>query len=361
MKKDYYEILGINRDATLEDIKKSYRKMALKYHPDKNLNDKNSEEKFKESAEAYEILSNTEKRQKYDKFGHDGLTGNDRYSTMEDIFSSFGNIFDFGNFNEFGGFGDFGSKKYINKGSDIRVNVKLTLDDILNGVNKKIKINKYVSCKNCNGSGSIDSIKTTCTTCKGTGKITHIQHSFIGQIQKSSICPTCDGQGTIIKNKCSICNGDGIVKTDEIIDINIPAGVVEGMQLSISGKGNAGKRNGVNGDLLIIIHEIKHDHFVRNNLDLLYDLFISVPDAILGTTIEIPTLSDKVKIKIDKGTQSGKILKLKGRGLPNINNVNHKGDLLIKINVWIPTNINNEDEKIIEKLRNSIEFNKYEE
>ncbi len=362
-KRDYYEILEVQKTASSEEIKKAYRKMAIKYHPDKNPGDKVSEEKFKEAAEAYEVLSNQEKRQRYDQFGHAGVGGAagggaggfGGFTNMEDIFSSFGDIFG-GHFGGFGGNSRRGGRR-VNRGSDLRVNVKLTLEEILNGVNKKIKVNKYVSCQKCNGSGANggNSGRTTCHTCNGSGQVTRIQRTILGQMQTSSACPTCGGEGTIITDKCSACYGEGIVKNDEVISIDIPAGVGEGMQLSVSGKGNAARRGGINGDLLIVIHEIEHEELVRDDSNLLYNLFISVPDAILGTTSEIPTLTGKVKVKIDEGAQTGKILRLKGKGLPDINGYG-KGDLLVKINVWIPKYLNKEDRKIMEKFKNSIEF-----
>ncbi len=363
-KRDYYEILGVSKSASASEIKKAYRKMAIKYHPDKNPDDKVAEEKFKEAAEAYEVLSNQEKRQRYDQFGHAGMGGaagggfgGGGFSNMEDIFSSFGDIFG-GHFG--GGFGGGGSRRggrRVNRGSDLRVRVKLTLEEIANGVTKKIKLNKYVACDTCDGSGAKggSSGKTTCTTCNGAGQVTRVQRTILGQMQTSSVCPTCGGEGSIVTDKCPSCYGEGIVKKDDVISIDIPAGVGEGMQLSVSGKGNAARRGGVNGDLLIVIQEIEHPELVRDDSNLLYNLFITVPDAILGTTAEIPTLTGKVKVKIESGTQSGKILRLRGKGLPDVNGYG-KGDLLVKVNVWIPSNLKKEDKKIIEGLKNSDGF-----
>ena len=363
-KRDYYEILGVSKSADASEIKKAYRKMAIKYHPDKNPDDKVAEEKFKEAAEAYEVLSNQEKRQRYDQFGHAGMGGaagggfgGGGFTNMEDIFSSFGDIFG-GHFG--GGFGGGGSRRggrRVNRGSDLRVRVKLTLEEIATGVTKKIKLNKYVPCETCDGSGAKGGSagKTTCSTCNGAGQVTRVQRTILGQMQTSSVCPTCGGEGSIVTDKCTSCYGEGIIKKDDVISIDIPAGVGEGMQLSVSGKGNAARRGGVNGDLLIVIQEIEHADLVRDESNLLYNLFITVPDAILGTAAEIPTLTGKVKVKIESGTQSGKILRLRGKGLPDVNGYG-KGDLLVKVNVWIPSNIKKEDKKIIENLRGSESF-----
>ena len=359
-KRDYYEILGVAKSATAVEIKKAYRKMAIKYHPDKNPDDKEAEEKFKEAAEAYEVLSNEDKRQRYDQFGHAGVGGaagggfgGSGFTNMEDIFSSFGDIFG-GHFGGFGGGGSRRGGRRVNRGSDLRVRVKLTLEEIATGVTKKIKLKKYVACDVCDGSGAKggSSGKTTCSTCNGSGQVTRVQRTILGQMQTSSVCPTCGGEGSIVTDKCTACYGEGIVKKDDVISIDIPAGVGEGMQLSVSGKGNAARRGGINGDLLIVIEEIEHSELVRDDSNLLYNLFITVPDAILGTTAEIPTLTGKVKVKIEAGTQSGKILRLRGKGLPDVNGYG-KGDLLVKVNVWIPANLKKEDKKIIENLRKS--------
>ncbi|MCK4661757.1 MAG: molecular chaperone DnaJ [Bacteroidales bacterium] len=364
-KQDYYEVLGVSKDASKEEIKKAYRKQALKYHPDKNPGDKSSEEKFKEAAEAYDVLSKDDKKRRYDQFGHAGVGstggGFGGGMTMEDIFSSFGDIFGstgFGNFGGFGGFSGFGgrSSRRINKGSNLRVKVKLTLQEIATGVEKKIRVNKYIECKECNGTGAAHgSSHSTCSTCRGTGQVTRIANTFLGQIQTSSSCPACGGEGKTITNKCNTCYGEGIVKDEEIINLKMPAGVSEGMQLSVSGKGNAARRGGINGDLLVVIEEIKHEKLVRDGINLLYNLFISIPDATLGTAIEIPTIENKVKIKIDPGTQSGKILRLKGKGLPEINGYGN-GDLLVNINVWVPKAISKEEKKLLEKLGDSPNF-----
>jgi len=360
-KKDYYEVLGVSKSASKDELKKAYRKLAIQYHPDKNPGDKASEDKFKEAAEAYEVLSNDEKRAKYDRFGHQAMGGNagggygGGFTNMEDIFSNFGDIFG-GHFGGFGGFGGGQSRQRVNKGTNLRVKVRLNLSEIANGVEKKIKVNKYVPCTHCNGSGAKDShSKSTCTTCNGAGQVTRVQRTILGQVQTASICPTCDGEGKIITHKCSHCNGEGVTKAEEVITLQIPAGVEEGMQLSVSGKGNAARRGGVNGDLLVLVEEEAHLELIRDGNSLLYNLFVSVPDAILGSAVEIPTIDGKVKVKIDPGTQSGKILRLKGKGLPDVNRYG-TGDLLVKINVWIPKAINKEERKVFEKWVKSESF-----
>lgn len=360
-KRDYYEVLEVSRSATREEIKKAYRKQALKFHPDKNPGDKKSEEKFKEAAEAYEVLSNDEKRARYDRFGHDGVKGMGNGfgggMTIEDIFSSFGDIFG----DAFGGFAGFGgsrrsSGRRVNKGSNLRVKVKLNLQEIASGTEKKIKVNKYNTCTACDGTGAADSSSMTdCQTCHGTGHVTRITNTMLGQMQTTSICPACGGEGRTITKKCPECYGEGIVQKEDIIKINIPAGVGKGMQMTVSGKGNAARRGGINGDLLVVIDEEENPDLIREGNDLIYNLFISIPDAILGTQAEIPTIENNVKIKIDPGTQPGKILRLRGKGLPEVNGYGH-GDLLVNVNVWIPKDITREETKIIEKFREADSF-----
>ncbi len=360
-KRDYYDILGVQKNASKEEIKKAYRKQALKYHPDKNPDDKQAEENFKEAAEAYEILSNDNKRQRYNQFGHAGVSGTSGGfggggMTMDDIFSSFGDIFG-GHFGGFGGFGSSrGSRQRVNKGSNLRVRVKLNLQEIAAGVEKKIKVKKYKECSLCDGSGAAEGRSfSNCSMCNGTGQVTRISNTFLGQMQTTSTCPTCNGEGKMITRKCPVCYGEGIIKEEEVISIKIPAGVAEGMQLNVSGKGNAARRGGINGDLLVIIEEIPHAELVRDDNNLIYNLFISVPDAALGTAVEIPTIDGKVKIKIDAGTQSGKILRLRGKGIPDVNGY-YKGDLLVNINVWIPKSLSREEAKLLEKLNASPNF-----
>ena len=357
-KRDYYEVLGISKTATPEEIKKAYRKKAIEYHPDKNPGNKEAEEKFKEAAEAYEVLSNPEKRSRYDQFGHAGVGGaasggfSGEGMSMEDIFSQFGDIFG-GHFGGFGG-GGFGgggrTHKHVNRGTDLRVKVKLTLKEISTGVEKKIKVKKYVSCKACNGTGAENGTAyTTCSTCNGSGVVTRVQQTFLGAMQSTSTCPTCGGEGKTITKKCAACNGEGILKEDEIITINIPAGVMEGMQLSMSGKGNAARHGGVNGDLLILIEEEPHDELLRDENDLIYNALLDFPTAALGGTLEIPTIDGKVKVKIDPGTQPVKVLRLRVKCLPSVNRYG-VGDLLVNLSVYIPEKLNSEEKKSIEKF-----------
>jgi molecular chaperone DnaJ len=364
-KRDYYEVLEVPKTATADEIKKAYRKQAIKYHPDKNPGDKVAEEKFKEAAEAYEVLSDPQKRQRYDQFGHAGMGGASGFSgggmSMDDIFSHFGDIFGGGSFGSFfgGGFGGSrrgGPQTRVNKGTNLRVKVKLTLSEVANGVTKKIKVNKYVACDKCNGTGAFDSNSySNCSTCHGSGVVTRITNTILGQMQQSSVCPNCGGDGRIITRRCTSCGGEGIVQKEDIVTLNIPAGVADGMQLSVSGKGNAARHGGINGDLLVVIQEEEHPELIRDGNDLIYSLFLSMPDAILGTTAEIPTVDGKVKIKIDPGTQSGKILRLRGKGIPELNGYG-RGDLLVNIQVWTPQNVTRDEARIIEKLKESDSF-----
>lgn len=358
-KRDFYEILGVSKTASADEIKKAYRKKAIEFHPDKNPGDKQAEENFKAAAEAYEVLSDPQKRQRYDQFGHAGVGGaagggfNGGGMSMDDIFSHFGDIFG----GHFGGFGGFGGSQRggqrVRKGSDLRVKVKLTLAEIATGVEKKIKVKKYVLCSHCNGSGAAHgSQPVTCTTCNGSGRVTRVQQTILGQMQTASDCPTCGGEGKIIKDKCAHCAGEGIVREDDIITINIPAGVMEGMQLSVSGKGNAARRGGVNGDLLVLIEEEAHPDLIRDENDLIYNLLLTMPTAILGGAVEVPTVDGKVKVTINPGTQPGKVLRLRGKGLPSVNRYG-TGDLLINIGVYIPENLSKDEKAVIEKLAQS--------
>lgn len=361
-KRDYYEVLGVSKSADATEIKKAYRKLALKYHPDKNPGDKEAEEKFKEAAEAYDVLSNEEKRRRYDQFGHAGVGGAGQGGfgggmSMDDIFSQFGDIFgSFGGFSGFGGFGGGRSARRVNRGTNLRVKVKMNLQEIATGVEKKIKVKKYVACQHCNGTGAKDGKSySTCSTCKGSGQVTRVQNTILGAMQTTSTCPTCEGEGKIINEKCTFCNGEGVLMSEEVISINIPAGVGEGMQLSLSGKGNAARCGGVNGDLIVLIEEEEHPELVRDGNDLLYNVFIGYPEAVLGETVEIPTIEGKVKVKIEAGTQPGKILRLRGKGLPDVNGYG-KGDLLAKVNVWIPKNLSKDEKKLVEKMKEAEGF-----
>ena len=361
-KRDYYEVLGVSKSADATEIKKAYRKLALKYHPDKNPGDKEAEEKFKEAAEAYDVLSNEDKRRRHDQFGHAGVGGAGQGGfgggmSMDDIFSQFGDIFgSFGGFSGFGGFGGGRSARRVNRGTNLRVKVKMNLQEIATGIEKKIKVKKYVACQHCNGTGAKDGKSySTCSTCKGSGQVTRVQNTILGAMQTTSTCPTCEGEGKIINEKCTFCNGEGVLMSEEVISINIPAGVGEGMQLSLSGKGNAARRGGVNGDLIVLIEEEEHPELVRDGNDLLYNVFIGYPEAVLGETVEIPTIEGKVKVKIEAGTQPGKILRLRGKGLPDVNGYG-KGDLLAKVNVWIPKNLSKDEKKLVEKMKEAEGF-----
>jgi len=365
-KKDYYEVLGIEKSASAQEVKKAYRKLALKYHPDKNPDDKEAEDKFKEAAEAYEVLSNDEKKAKYDRFGHAGMGGAGGFGggggmNMDDIFSQFGDIFGgggggFGGFSGFGGSGGRGGRR-VNRGSNIRVKVKMTLADVVNGVEKKIKVKKFISCKPCTGSGAEGGSGgfATCDTCKGVGQVNRVTNTFLGQMQTASTCPVCGGDGKIITNKCNSCHGDGIVKDDDTIELKIPAGVEDGMQLSVSGKGNMGARNGVAGDLIVQIEEEEHPELKRDGNNILFDLYIPFPDAILGTDVTVPTVNGKAKIKIEPGTQGGKVLRLRNKGIPEVNGY-RSGDQLVNVNVWTPQTLSNEEKEIVEKLKGSESF-----
>ena len=368
-KRDYYEVLGVDKKASADEIKKAYRKKAIQYHPDKNPGDKEAEEKFKEAAEAYDVLSNPEKRARYDQFGHAGVSGAAGNGgpfggfsggmSMDDIFSMFGDIFGgHGGFGGgFGGFGgDGGAQQRRYRGSDLRVKVKLNLKEISTGVEKKFKLKKYVPCSHCHGTGAEGNGGTeTCPTCNGSGTVIRKQQTILGTMQTRSTCPTCGGEGKIIKNKCKECGGEGIVYGEEVVTVKIPAGVAEGMQLSMSGKGNAGKHNGIHGDLLILIEEEADKELIRDENDLIYNLLLSFPTAALGGTVEIPTIDGKVKVKIESGTQPGKVLRLRGKGLPSVNGYG-TGDLLVNISVYVPETLSKDEKKQLEEMENSDNF-----
>lgn len=361
-KRDFYEILGVGKGASADEIKKAYRQKALQYHPDRNPGDKKAEDNFKEAAEAYEVLSDPQKKQRYDQFGHAGVGssaasdggmggfGGGGFHNMEDIFSRFGDVF--GDF----GFGGGGGGRQVNRGTNLRIKLKLTLSEIAHGVEKKIKVSKQLSCKECRGTGAAKgSGFNTCNTCHGSGYVTRVQRTFIGQIQSTAPCPTCHGEGKIIIDKCKNCHGQGITHGEEVIPVTIPAGVEDGMQLSVNGQGNAAPHGGIPGDLIILIEEIEDEHLKRNGVNLYYDHYLNLVDAALGTQIEVPTLDGKAKVKIDAGTQSGTILRLKGKGLPRVNQYG-KGDILVNVNVWTPQNLTSDEKKMFENLRKSQSF-----
>ncbi len=364
-KRDYYDILGVQKNASADEIKKAYRKVAMQYHPDRNPGDKSAEEKFKEAAEAYEVLSDADKKAQYDRYGHAGVSGNGRgaYSgggmNMEDIFSQFGDIFGddiFGNF--FGGTqrGRGNQRGRGVRGSNLRVKLKLNYEEIAKGVTKNIRVKKYVGCNVCGGTGAKDKGSVqTCNTCGGSGQVRRVQNTFLGQMQTVTTCPTCNGEGTTITAKCSNCKGEGRVYAEETVSIEIPAGVQEGMQLNINGKGNAGERGGPPGDLIILIEEEQHKELQREGLNAAYELHLSFPDAVFGTQVEVPTIDGRAKIKIPPGTQSGKIFRLKGKGFPAVNSY-EKGDQLIHINVWTPQHLSPEEKALLEKLSHSPNF-----
>lgn len=362
-KRDYYEILGVGKAAAAEEIKKSYRKVAMQYHPDRNPGDKTAEEKFKEAAEAYEILSDSDKRAQYDRYGHAGVSGNGRGHgpNMEDIFSQFGDIFGDDVFGSFfgggrrGGGGGGRAPRGI-RGSNLRIKLKLTYEEIAKGVTKNIKVKKHVPCNVCNGSGAKDKGSVqTCGTCGGSGQVRKVTNTFLGQMQTVTTCGTCGGEGTTITAKCGNCKGEGKVYGEETVTIDIPAGVQEGMQLNISGKGNAGERGGMAGDLIILIEEEGHKELQREGLNVVFELHISFPDAVFGTQLEVPTIDGRAKIKIPPGTQSGKIFRLKGKGFPAVNSY-EKGDQLVHVNVWTPQHVSSDEKAVLEKLANSPNF-----
>ncbi|MEE1944940.1 molecular chaperone DnaJ [Pedobacter sp. KR3-3] len=365
-KRDYYDILGVAKGASAEEIKKAYRKLAIKYHPDKNPDDKSAEEKFKEAAEAYEVLSSPEKKQRYDQYGHAGVGGaagggfGGGGMNMEDIFSQFGDIFGGGGspFDSFfgGGGGQSRGGRRVAKGSNLRIKVKLTLEEIANGAEKKIKVNKQITCKTCDGTGAKDkSSVSTCKTCGGSGAVRRVTNTILGQMQTTATCPTCHGSGQQITAKCNACHGEGTVRGEETITINIPAGVSEGMQLSMAGKGNAAPNGGIPGDLIILIEELPHETLKREGNNIVYDLHVSIIDAAIGASVEVPTIDGKAKIKIDPGTQSGKLLRLKGKGIPEVNSY-HRGDEIIHVNIWTPKALSSEERALLEKLRESPNF-----
>ena len=364
-KRDYYEVLGVDKSASADEIKKAYRKLAVKYHPDKNPDNKEAEEKFKEAAEAYSVLSDPDKKAKYDQFGHAGVDG-----AGPDFSGGFGNLNDIlndlfgGGFGGFGGFGGgFGGSRggqrqqRVYRGRDIRVRVKLTLEEIAKGVEKEISIERSVPCKDCGGKGAKNSsdIKT-CSACNGTGQVQRVVNTFLGQTVTYSTCQQCGGEGKVITNPCRSCGGTGLVRKRETIKVKIPAGVEAGMQMTISGEGHAAKNNGINGDLLVVIEEQEHPNLKREGNNLYCTKIVSLPDAILGAEVEVPGIDGNYKIKVEPGTQSGTVVRLRGRGLPTVNGYSGTGDLYVKIAVWIPKKLDKDDKAVIESLRNKESF-----
>ncbi|PSR52077.1 molecular chaperone DnaJ [Adhaeribacter arboris] len=357
-KRDYYEVLGVSKSASADEIKKAYRKIAIKFHPDKNPDDPTAEDKFKEAAEAYEVLSDQEKRGRYDQFGHQGVNGGGYgHMNMEDIFSQFGDIFGGGSpFGDIFGGGRSSGGRRVRKGTNLRIKLKLDLEEIANGVEKKIKVKRYVACNTCGGNGAKNGTALqTCSGCQGTGQVKKVVNTMLGQMVSTSTCPVCDGEGKKVSQNCDVCQGEGRELREEVIAINVPAGVGDGMQLSMSGKGNVPQRGGIAGDLLIQIEEEVHPLLKREGNNIVFEQYISFVDAVLGANIEVPTIEGKVKIKIDPGTQGGKILRLRGKGIKDINGYG-KGDQLIHINVWTPKHVSNDERQILEKLRNSDNF-----
>ena len=367
-KRDYYEVLGVDKTASEDEIKKAYRKIAIKYHPDRNPGNKEAEEKFKEAAEAYDVLHDPQKRQQYDQFGFAGQGGAGGFGgfggasmNMDDIFSMFGDIFG-GHAGGFGGFGGFGGgqrRPQQHRGSDLRLKVKLTLQEISTGVTKKFKVRKDVVCQHCHGSGSADGgASETCPTCHGSGVISHTTQSIFGMMQTQGVCPTCNGEGKIIKNKCHECSGTGVVKGEEVVEINIPAGVIEGMVVNVPGKGNAGRRNGIPGDIQVFIEEEPNDTFVRDGNDLIYNLLLDFPTAALGGDVEIPTIEGtRLRVKIEPGTQPGKTLRLRSKGLPAVQGYGSgKGDMVVNISIYVPKTLSRDEIKALEKMKDSDNF-----
>lgn len=367
-KRDYYEVLGVDKTATPDEIKKAYRKLAIKYHPDRNPGDKSAEEKFKEAAEAYDVLSDPEKKQKYDQFGHSmgpqGFGGGGGYysgggMSMEDIFSQFGDIFGGGGFGGFGGFGGAtggGSRarRRTRRGSDLRIRVKLTLEEISKGTTKTLKIPTFVKCEHCNGTGAKDGVAfATCHTCHGTGTVNRVQQTILGAMQSQAECPECEGTGKTISERCTYCNGEGVVRKEEQISFNIPAGVSDGMTLTVRGKGNAPRHGGENGDLLVVIEEIKHPELIRDGNDLIYNLMLDIPTAVLGGSVEVPTISGRARLKIAPGTQPGKVLRMRGKGLPSSEGYGATGDELINVMVYMPEKLSEAEKSAIASLQGS--------
>lgn len=368
-KRDYYEVLGVGKNATEDEIKKAYRKLAIKYHPDRNPDDAKAEEKFKEAAEAYDVLHDPQKRQAYDQFGFDGPAGAGGFGgfgggggfSMDDIFSMFGDVFG-GRGGGFGGFGGFGGGRRQttrHRGSDLRLKVRLTLQEVATGVTKKFKVRKDIECSHCHGNGAEAGSGTeTCPHCHGSGVEIRRQQSIFGEVQTQTTCHVCNGEGSVIKNKCHECGGTGVVKGEEVVEIKIPAGVAEGMVVNVPGKGNAGQHNGIPGDIQVLIEEEPNDTFVRDGNNVIYNLLLDFPTATLGGSVDIPTIDGKsVRIKIEPGTQPGKTLRLRGKGLPEVQGYGYgMGDLVVNISVYVPKTLSKSEKEIIESLKDSDNF-----
>ena len=361
-KRDYYELLGVNRQASAEEIRKAYRKLAMQYHPDRNPGNKQAEESFKEAAEAYEVLSDQDKRRRYDQFGHDGLRGggarpftdiNDIFNTFSDIFGAGaggGSIFD----DVFGGGGQRRQRSSTGSpGSDLKLKLRLTLEEISTGVEKKLKVRKWKTCDTCHGTGGKSAgSRITCPVCNGQGEVRQVSRSVFGQFVNIATCSNCGGQGTVIKEPCPTCHGDGRVQGESTIKVTIPAGVSEGNYIPLRGEGNVGKRGGPPGDIIVVIEEEPHEVFTRNGDDVVLDLLVSFPEAALGADIEVPTLTGRAKLKIDAGTQSGRILRMREKGIPHLNSYG-RGDELVRVNVWVPTRVTAEDKRLLKELSQS--------
>ena len=356
-KRDYYEVLGIDRNATKDDIKKAYRKMAMQYHPDRNPNDKSAEDKFKEAAEAYEVLNNDEKKARYDRYGHEGVKsgfGSQGFTDINDIFSHFADIFGGGGsiFEDFFGSGQRAGRRRSGgiPGSDLKVTLKLTLEEISEGISKKIKLKKFIKCNECNGSGAEGGSSTkTCPVCHGSGEVRSVSRSVFGQFVNIQTCSNCSGEGIVVDNPCKKCRGDGRVQEEVTVKIDVPAGVYEGSYMTLRGEGNSGRKGGPAGDLLVMFEELPHEYFVRNNDDILYEIFISYPDAVLGTEVEVPTFKGKAKLKIEAGTQPGKLLRMRDKGIKHLNSSGY-GDQLVKVNVDVPKKTNSKEKEILKEL-----------
>ena len=364
-KRDYYEVLGIEKTASQDEIKKAYRKLALKYHPDRNPDNKEAEESFKEAAEAYEVLSNDEKRSKYDRFGHSGMRGGQdfhSYQDINDIFSNFSDIFGgaFGGssiFDDFFGGGRTSSRSQGGRargvpGSDLKLTLKLSLEEIASGVTKKVKLKKHKKCGSCNGTGAEDDdAYVTCSVCNGSGEIRQVSRSVFGQFVNIGVCSNCSGTGKIIKNTCSTCSGDGRIYEEDTVKVNIPAGVTDNSYMTLRGEGNAGKQGGPAGNLIVVFQEAEHEYFERDDDNIIYDLFISYPEAVMGTEVEVPTLNGRAKLKIEAGIEAGKFLKMREKGIQHLNR-HGAGDQLVRVNIHVPKKISSKEKDLLKELQN---------